>query len=198
MNTLTGRIKAAVRRFRHDQDGLAAAEMVVVLPIYLFCILGTYTYWDAYDVVNRTQKAAYTVSDLVTRKQDEVTEDYVEGMYSTMEYLLGDSLPVKTRITSIYYDGSVDNRYEVIWSRSSYPGIPRLTTGTINEIISHLPEIADGDALVVVEATVDFTPIIGSTWTAHLQLFEGQMKHVVVTRPRFLPKVCMEDLNCNT
>ena len=197
MRKLTQRVRASLRRFARNESGLASAEMIVVLPLYLFCILGTFTFWDAYDVVNRSQKAAYSVSDLVTRKQDEVTEAYVTGMFNTMQYMMGPALPVRTRITSVFFDGT-ENRYEVIWSRSSYPGIPQLTTGTIASIQSHLPEMFDGDALIVVETQVEFTPILGAVARAMNELDSGTMENVIVTRPRFLPKVCMAGVSCNT
>ncbi|MFN3845129.1 MAG: TadE/TadG family type IV pilus assembly protein [Paracoccaceae bacterium] len=195
MGAILQKVKGSLRRFARNEEGLASAEMILMLPLYLFCIIGTFTYFDAYDVVNRSQKASYTVSDLITRKQDEVTEGYVNGLFSTMQYMMGPSLPVKTRITSVFYDGS-DDEYEVIWSRSSYPGIPELNSGTILSIQSHLPVMADGDALVVVEANIDFKPILGAWSPAQFAFEEGVMKYVVVTRPRFLPKICMSGVAC--
>ena len=191
IKAITGRL----RRFSRNEDGLASADMILMLPLYLFCILGTFTFWDAYDVVNRSQKAAYSVSDLVTRKQDNVTEAYVNGMFGTVQYMLGPSLPTRTRITSIFYNGA-QNRYEVIWSRSSYPGIPQLTTSTLPTIASHLPALADGDSLMVVEVNVEFKPIVGFVMRALNEIPEGTMKHVVATRPRFLPKVCLQGVAC--
>lgn len=195
MRKIVDKVRMSLRRFRRNEDGLASAEMIIMLPVYLFCIVGTFTYWDAYDVVNRSQKAAYTVSDLVTRKQDAVTEDYVNGLFSTLQYMMGPSLPVRTRITSVYYT-EADNTYNVIWSRASDPGLPRLTSGTISTINSHLPEMSDGDGLMIVEANIDFTPILGPWTPGQMAVEEGVMKHVVVTRPRFLPKVCMEAVAC--
>ncbi len=195
MSSFMQKIKRRVRGFARNEDGLASAEMILMLPLYLFCIIGTFTYFDAYDVVNRSQKASYTVSDLITRKQDEVTEGYVNGLFSTMQYMMGPSLPVKTRITSIFYNGTED-RYQVIWSRSSYPGIPQLNTDTVLSIQNHLPNMADGDALVVVEANIDFKPILGAWNPGQFAFEEGVMKYVVVTRPRFLPKICMSGVAC--
>lgn len=195
MNKLTRKLKSSMRRFSRNEDGLASAEMIMVLPFYLFCILGTFTFWDAYDVVNRSQKAAYAVSDLVTRKQDNVTEAYVNGMFNTMQYMMGPSLPTRTRITSVFYSES-RNRYEVLWSRSSYPSVPRLTTATLPTLRDHLPVMQDGDALIVVEANVEFEPILGAEILAMTRVEAGTMRHVVVTRPRFLPKICMQGVAC--
>ncbi|MFN4153663.1 MAG: TadE/TadG family type IV pilus assembly protein [Paracoccaceae bacterium] len=195
MGNLLQRVRRSLRGFYRNEDGLASVEMFLMLPIYLFCIIGTFTYWDAFDVANRSQKAAYSVSDLVTRKQDNVTEAYVTGMFNTMQYMMGPSLPTRTRITSVFYSES-RNRYEVLWSRSSIPTIPRLTTTTLSTIESHLPVMYDGDALIVVEANVEFTPMFSLTTWAMEALQPRTMEHIIVTRPRFLPKICMQGVAC--
>lgn len=195
MGNVFQQIRASLRHFVRNDSGLASAEMILVMPIYLFCIMGTFTFWDAFDVANRSQKAAYSVSDLVTRKQDQVTEAYVTGLFDTMQYMMGPALPVRTRITSVFYNGT-DDRYEVIWSRSSYPGVPPLTTDTLTTIQSHLPLMFDGDALIVVETRVEFTPILGAVALALETLDSGTMENVIVTRPRFLPKICMQGVAC--
>ena len=195
MHRLLHILRASLRRFRRDEQGIAAVEMIVVMPVYLFCIISTFTFWDAYNVVNRAQKASYSVSDLITRKQDTVTEAYVTGMFNTMQYMMGPSLPVRTRITSLVYSGARE-RYEVLWSRSSVPTIPRLTTSTITSIRSSLPVMYDGDALIVVETTVEFTPILGRLETTMIGLDSGPMHNIIVTRPRFLPKICMQGVAC--
>lgn len=203
MDKLRDKAKRRLGRFSRDENGLASAEMALVLPIYLFAILGTFTYWDAFDVGNRAQKAAFTVSDLITRKQDVVTEGYVNGLFSTMQYMMGPEIPVRSRITSVFYNGTL-RRYEVIWSRSSTPGIPQLTTATILTLQSHLPELADGDSIMVVEGNFDYEPILGE-WTSlgtgmgstdEATVEAGVMRQVVVTRPRFLPKICMQGVAC--
>lgn len=196
MGNVLKKIKTALRGFSRNEDGLASAEMILMLPIYLFCIIGTFTFWDAYDVVNRSQKAAYSVSDLVTRKLDEVTEAEVNGMFAALQYMMGPSLPVRTRITSVFYS-EPRNRYEVLWSRSSYPGTPRLTTDTLPTLQNHLPVMYDGDALIVVEANVEFEPVLSAAGWAMNNIEGGTLRHVIVTRPRFLMKVCMQGVNCN-
>jgi len=195
MRSAFRRIKARITGFKRNEDGMASMEMMLMLPLYLFCIFGTYSYWDAFDVANRAQKATYSLSDLIARQQTSVTEAYVNGMFGTMEYMMGPSLPVETRVTSVFYNGT-NNRYEVIWSRSSTPTIPRLTTATIMSLQDHLPIMQDGDPLVVIETEVEFEPIIGLTTWAVEGLESRTMRNVIVTRPRFLPKICMQGVAC--
>ncbi|MBN2629071.1 MAG: hypothetical protein JXR75_00860 [Rhodobacteraceae bacterium] len=195
MKRISDLMKKAGRGFAREEDGLVATEMILMFPLYLFAIMGTYTYWDAWDVVNRSQKAAYTVSDLITRQYAPVSEDYVEGLFGTMSYMMGPSLPTETRITSIFYNGT-DDTYEVIWSRASGGTFSPLTTDTVLTIESHLPDLADGDSIVVVETITDFEPLMGESVYAFIEPLAGDKKHVVVTRPRFVPKICMLDVAC--
>lgn len=190
-------VGSRMRAFARDEGGVASMEMMLMLPLYLFCIFGTFTYWDAYDVVNRSQKAAYSVSDLLTRNQDlnGVPEPFVTGMFNTMQYMMGNDLPTRTRVTSIYFDDT--NGYRVLWSRSSTPTIPRLTTSTLNQIQSHLPVLFDGDALIVVEATVEFEPMFSLANWAMAPLDLDRIQHVVVTRPRFMAKICLRGFACS-
>ena len=197
LTTALTRLRARLSGFAGDEHGIASLEMMMMMPLYLFCILGTFTYWDAFDVVNRSQKAAYSVSDLLTRNQDlnGVPEAYVNGMFSTMQYMMGDTLPTNTRVTSIFFDDT--NGYRVLWSRSSTTTIPRLTTATLPTIQSHLPIMHDGDALIVVEATVEFEPMFSLTNWAMQALDLDRMYHVVVTRPRFMSKICLRGYACS-
>lgn len=189
-------LRSSLRGFTRNEDGIASMEMMMMMPLYLFCILGTFTYWDAFDVANRSQKAAYSVSDLLTRNQDMqgVPEAYVNGMFSTMQYMMGDTLPTRTRVTSVFFDDT--NGYRVLWSRSSTTTLPRLTTSSLTTIQSHLPVMFDGDALIVVEATVDFEPMFSLTNWAMQALDLDSMYHVVVTRPRFMSKICLRGVAC--
>ncbi len=195
MKRISDFMKMTCRGFAREEDGLMAAEMIVMFPLYLFAIMGTYTYWDAWDVVNRSQKAAYTISDLITREFAPVSETYVEGLFGTMDYMMGPSLPTETRVTSIFYNGTND-KYEVIWSRASGGSLAPLTTDSVLTIESHLPDLADGDSIVVVETVTDFEPLMGESVYAFIRPLAGDKKHVVVTRPRFVPKVCMLNVAC--
>ncbi|WP_103336118.1 TadE/TadG family type IV pilus assembly protein [Pseudotabrizicola formosa] len=186
-----------LRGFARDEHGIASMEMMLMLPLYLFCIFGTFTYWDAFDVSNRSQKAAYSVSDLLTRNQDMqgVSETYVNGMFTTMQYMMGDTLPTRTRVTSIFFSDT--DGYRVLWSRSSATTLPRLTTSSLDIIQDHLPVMFDGDALIVVEAMVDFEPMFSLTNWAMQALDMDSVYQVVVTRPRFMSRICLRGVACS-
>ena len=87
MKRLTHRIASGLGRFLRREQGIMAAETVIMLPIFLLCTIGMYTYWDAFRALNSSQKATYTVSDMIARTMQPVDEPYLVGLRDTMQHL---------------------------------------------------------------------------------------------------------------
>lgn len=184
--TLFGKM---LRRFGREEDGNLVVEAVLVLPAMLWAYAAMFVYWDAYQSVNTVQKATYTVSDLITRQQSSVNDNFITGMRSTMDYLIETEDATKLRVTSFRWS-QPNNRYEVIWSRSPGGSMTQLTTGSIAALTAKLPLMNDGDAAVLVEAEVNYTPPL------RFGLDPSTITQFVVSRPRYLPKICHTDSNC--
>ena len=178
-----------LRRFRHDETGAIMAEAVLVLPFMLWSYLALFVYWDNYRAINTVQKAAYTVSDMISREMLPVTEAYVVGMDAMMEYLIDPDQNAKTRVTSISWS-QLNNRYEVLWSRSPHNALPVLTTGGLVALEYKLPQLADGDTLVLFETEVGYKP------SFKVGLNNQTIKQFIATRPRFVPKICLTTVAC--
>lgn len=183
------RLKKLIQRFCRDEDGNLVVEAVLVLPVMLWSYAGMFVYWDAYRSVNVVQKAAYTVTDLITRQQGQVDDNFINGMRVTMDYMIQTDDATKMRVTSFRWSAP-NNRYEVIWSRSPNSAYSRLTTGSLANLASHLPIMSDGDSAVLVEANVRYTP------PTRFGLDARDIEQFVVSRPRYLPKVCHVDVSC--
>ncbi len=195
LKTITDRGLGLLRRFGREEQGIMAVEFVLTLPVFLFAIFGIYTYWDGYHAMNTAQKATYTVADLVSRQKRELNDQFFQGMHNLMEYLTGDNLPVEMRITSVTYSG-VRNQFEVEWSRSPYNEIPELTTESLQPLAQHIPMMADGDSVILVEANLQFKPAFAETPAFYMYLGEQEFKQFIVTRPRFVPHLCLQNVYC--
>lgn len=178
------------RRFRHDETGTLMAEAVLVLPFMLWSYLALFVYWDSYRAVNTVQKAAYTISDMISREMVPVTENYIDGMDVMMEHLIDQDQDSKTRVTEITWS-QLNNRYEVFWSRSPDNALPRLTTSSVAALADRLPVMADGDHVVLVEVEVNYEP------SFNVGLGNQTMKEFIVTRPRFVPRICLTGVACS-
>lgn len=182
-------LRKLLRRFGRDETGTLMAESVLVLPFMLWSYLALFVYWDSYRSVNVVQKAAYTVSDMISREMIPVSEGYIVGMKSILEYLIDADQDAKLRVSSITWS-QLNNRYQVDWSRSPGGGMAQLTTGTVGSIASRLPTMADGDYVVLVEV------VVGYKASFNVGIGDQNLSQFIVTRPRFVPKVCLTTVAC--
>lgn len=195
MATLSHRLKARLRRFVQRQEGVMAAELILVMPVFLFAIIGTYTYWDAFRALNSALKASYTVSDMIAREMRPVDDTYLLGLHDVMQYMVGNDLPVEMRVSSITYS-ELRQRFEVEWSRSPNNDLPQLDTTSLQPLAQHIPILADGDAIILMETNVEFTPAFAETPSAFMYLTDEVFTQFIVTRPRFVPRICLKDVAC--
>ena len=183
------RLHRLTHRFRRDEAGTLMAEAVLVLPFMLWSYLALFVYWDSYRAVNTVQKAAYTVSDMISRERTSVTEAYIVGMDSIIEHMIDQDQDAKTRVTEVTWS-QINNRYEVFWSRSPHGALPVLTTASVAALADRLPTMADGDHVVLVEVEVNYEA------SFNVGIDDQTMKQFIVTRPRFLAKICLVGVVC--
>ena len=178
----------ALSRFWRDEKGAMIVETIMVLPLLLWAFMGLYVYWDAYRSITVVQKAAYTVSDLLSRQRDGVTSAYIVGMDNVVEYLIDEDQDVSTRVTSVTWN-DVDKRFEVHWSRAN-GDMAELTTATLQPLAGQIPDMAPNDFAVIVEVNVPYVPAFD------VGLVADGFRQFIVTRPRFLPCIPMDAVPC--
>jgi hypothetical protein len=136
------------------------------------------------------QKGAYAISDMLSREMVPATPAFLNGLETTLEYLIGTN--ARTRITSIRRnsDGPLGaTGLVVLWSHSPGNTMPPLTNGTLNQVISEVPMMAVGSNMVVYEVVVPYSPV-----TEILTL--NTINETVAMRPRFLPTLCLTGVTC--
>jgi hypothetical protein len=182
-------IAASFSRFAKDEGGLLLAETLVLLPLLIWAFLALFVYWDVFRVINATQKAAYSIADVISR-QGVIDDNYIDGLQKVTDFLVPYSPSARLRITSIQYDG-VNNKYIKLWSDSPGNKLPELTLSQITALKSRIPTMAHKDSVFIVEAEVDYTPNfntgvmgVGTGVTSHT------VSQFVVTRPRVYRRIC--------
>lgn len=180
-----------MRRFVRDERATIMAEAVLVLPFMLWSYLGLFVYWDAFRVMNKVQKASYTISDMLSREMLTISDSYITGMDTLMEALIDTDQDVSLRVSSITWSETND-RFELHWSRTTdSTAMPQLTTSTLQQLAGSIPDMSDGDFVVIVETRVDYTPAFDVGMDAQT------LEQFIVTRPRFVPKVCLSGVTCS-
>lgn len=184
-------IRKLLRHFLRDEGATVMAEAVLVLPFMLWSYLGLYVYWDSFRVLNKVQKASYTISDMISREMVTINDTYIVGMDTLMEALIDRDQNVSLRVSSVTWS-QARSRFEIHWSRSTDAiGLPPLTTATLQDLKDNIPEMSDGDYVVIVETSVGYTPAFD------VGMDPTNLRQFIVTRPRFVPKVCLSGVACS-
>lgn len=189
MDTEPARRIPSFARFVRDEAGTLLAETVIILPLLIWAFLGLYVYWDAYRSVTTIQKAAYTISDMISREMEPISTAYILGLDSVMDYLVDEDSTLSTRVTSIAWSAA-NNRFEVHWSRSDGGVLPELTTATLQPMAGNIPAMAEGDYAIIVEV---YVPYVSSF---DVGLTSDHFSDFIVTRPRFLHCIQLDNILC--
>jgi Flp pilus assembly protein TadG len=184
-------LSRAFRRFLRNEDGAFVVDAVLLLPAFVWAYTGLFVYWDAYRAINTVQKASYTISDLLSRYQDVtgINDAYLAGMRTTLNTMIDADQSSKIRVTS-YKWSEPNNRYEVIFSRSPGNEMTALTNANLATMTNRLPLMSDGDSAVLLEVEVSYTP------PAAFGLDPTTLEQFIVTRPRFVAKLCHVSFAC--
>lgn len=179
------RLPKSLTRFGRDEAGSVIAEAVIVLPLMLWAYIALFVYWDAFRAVNTVQKAAYTLSDMISREKVGKTTAYITGVQRVLEYLIAGDMKPRLRVTELTWSGT-NKRYEVHWSRSPGNALTPLTTATLQPYANQIPNMSAGDYVIVVEVQVDYKP------TFDIGMSDQTFNEFIVTRPRFSPCIPMD------
>ncbi|MCD9148629.1 TadE/TadG family type IV pilus assembly protein [Pseudophaeobacter flagellatus] len=177
---------AQLRRFRHSTNGALTVEFVIYAPLLLWLFAAIYTYFDAFrqDAVNL--KAAYTISDLVSRETAELNETYIDSMHEMSKLLIRADSSSSLRITVVRWD-EADNRYYVDWSKVRGTAFIEWTDATISSVNENLPTVPDQERVILVETRNEVDPAF------NVGLPSMNLNNFVFTRPRFAPQVLFAD-----
>jgi Flp pilus assembly protein TadG len=197
------RFTTSVRRFLKDESGVLLAEALILMPILIWGFLALVVYWDLFRVMNVSQKAAYSIADLLSR-QGVVTEGFIDGQEDILEFLTPGADASRLRITSLQmnegpnnpanpvFDGNDD--FCLVFSRSSNDVLsPPYTQSELKALAPQIPNMNDLESIVLVETWVDYSPDFD---TGVLNAAEGVAAETfyqfIVTRPRNWRRVTLD------
>lgn len=187
-----------LRRFAADTDASMTIEAMLILPVYLQFYIAAYAVFDGFRTAVINEKAAYTIADVITRRNPGAPVDnaFVYWTNDLYDYLLeGRGTDTWVRITSITYS-DLDQKYEVEWSKGTH-GQPRLNNGDIPALTPRLPVMPGGDTIILVETHSKFgIGLVGTRPLLFTALGNQNLQTFIFTRPRFAPRICMDGVPC--
>lgn len=177
-----------LRGFRQNTEGALTVEFMLLAPLLLWTFAAIYTFFDAFrqDAVNL--KAAYTISDLVSRETTELNETYIDSMYAMSQLLIRSDSATSIRISVVRWDEE-DDRYYLDWSKERGDSFVEWTNATISEVEERLPVMPDQERVILVETRNDLEPAF------KVGLPSMDLDNFVFSRPRFAPLVHFEGVD---
>lgn len=170
------------RSFREDIRGNVAVEAVILLPVLWWSFMAMAVFFDMYRAKSTTEKAAFTVSDMLSRETAAVDDDYLESARSLFsEISTLDEVGALT-VSLIAWNG-VTNEYFLDWSNSTVGGAGGIDNTDLALIEHNLPELVSGERLILVQTTGEYESPL------NIGLGAIDMSTFVFTRPRFAPQL---------
>lgn len=175
------RLKSITRRFRREEDGTVVVEAIIMFPTLFAAVLATFVFFDAYRNQSINLKAAYTLSDAISRETEMITNTYMINSWRLHRFLTNSEALTKLRVSVIQYDAA-DDSHSMIWSQAK-GGAGVLDNSRLNTMVNNdeIPVMPDGEILIVVQTWVDYEP----NFSIGLDAFS--FENTIFTRPRFAP-----------
>lgn len=190
------KLRRNLHAFARDETGVLLAEFLIMLPFVIWGAIALVVYTDLYRTMNNSQKAAYSIADLLSR-QEIITMDFVNGLQDVLEFLTPGAEASRMRVTSFEFDaagaGPGDDHYHTLFSCS-----PQNTVAEVYDdadllmMMNRVPVMDDLDSMLLVETWVDYRPDFDIGVLNLVADLNGiTMEEFVMTRPR-KRKVCLE------
>ena len=183
-------LKNRIYAFASDERGTATTEAIIVLPMLVWSMVAISVYFDAFRARSTNLKAAYTISDMMSRENPFVGPNYVGGLNTVYDFLAASANPTWIRITLIQFDtedplNDADGRYILQWSYGTH-GQPKLNDATLDDLKPRIPIMGDGDSLLLVETHMTYEPF------ANIGFDPYDLNNFIATRPRDTPPIWSE------
>lgn len=177
-------MKRLFKHFLRDTSAAVSFETVIVFPLLTWAWVGTFAFFDAYRVYNTSIKATFTIADLISRQTSTVYGYDIEGMARMLDSMIRDTNGVEMRVTQILRN--TDGDYVVDWSHATGTQA-ELFTASLAGISDRLPDMANGERVVLVESFVDYEPAF------NVGLNDLTFDNFTLTRPRYAGQVPYDD-----
>ncbi|WP_084587870.1 TadE/TadG family type IV pilus assembly protein [Devosia riboflavina] len=167
--------RRALRQFQRSERGATIIEFALLAPVLLLVLLGSVTAFDLLRNAQSVEKATFTIGDMLSR-QTSVSASTLTGMLNLMLNVVPSAHDGGLRISSIARDNGA---FVLRWSHSVGSNVPTTPIPT-----SILPEIANGDTVLVTESFVPHEAMFAGFGFSDIT-FTANAVH----RPRFVTAI---------
>lgn len=166
MRALCKSLMGRLRAFRLVEDGVAAVEFALILPMLFVLYIGSVETSALISMDRRVQSVAGSLGDLVARSNKTLTSttmtDYFKAARGMMTPYPTDALEQVVTQVKVADDGS---GAVVVWSKQYINGVYADGAGNAVDSEFNLPEemraIAKGNYVIVSEVSLSYLPLYG-------------------------------------
>lgn len=170
-----------MRRFSEDVRGSVSVEVAIILPVLLWAFVAMWVFFDAYKTRSTTEKAAFTISDMLSRETSAIDDTYLTSAKTLFDMLSRSDTESGLRVTVISYSGALE-QYVFEWSHVK-GNINAMDGSNMADLATVLPTMSAGETLIIVETTSTYNPPLD------VGLGELTLETFIFTRPRFAPQL---------
>ncbi|MBR9842358.1 MAG: hypothetical protein GYB25_04315 [Rhodobacteraceae bacterium] len=178
-------IKTYLARFRDETRGSVAIEAAIILPMLFWAYIAMFVFFDAYKTRSMTEKAAFTISDMLSRETTAVDSYYLASTRKLFDVLAQSDSASGLRVTVVSYS-AITEKHTLEWSKV-VGNMEPLLEAKLDEFTPLLPAIAGGESLIVVETLSTYEPALD------VGLGDLSIETFIFTRPRFAPQLIWDD-----
>ncbi|MCV6595269.1 MAG: pilus assembly protein [Silicimonas sp.] len=146
------------RTFAKSETGSLSVEAVLVIPLLVWALTATFVFFDAFKTLNTSQKATYTIADMISREEMAITPNYLTALHETFDFLSKSDGANAVRVTVVALredPETLEQTLEKEWSKG-VGGIEGHET--LDTLRDRIPDIAVDDVLIVVETEQEWAP----------------------------------------
>ncbi len=187
---LMARIKVSLRSFIEETRGSLMVESVISLPLLFWAMAATFDFFEIHRYKSVREKGSFTVADMISRETAAagLTSIYLDNAKVLFDEITNDDGVNQIRVSVVTYDADLDE-YGISWSQvRGTGGLSPLTTGDVKNAHATLPEVSDGEEIILVESTSHYQPLF------NVGLNDVTIATRVFSAIRFAPQICYEGI----
>lgn len=147
-------------RFLRGEAGAVTVELVFSVVVLNMLLMAFFAWWQTYSSHAIVDRAAYTISDLVTRQRGTVLQrSLLDGVDRTAEFIIDPELDAAVRFTQVTLLAGATptdpDTLRIDWTYSPCSALPAAQAGTGFDVAS-LPVMAEGASMLVTDVRVAF------------------------------------------
>lgn len=162
---------AAVRRFLAAENGVAAVEFALTMPLMIVLYFGSVEASRALGYDRRLTSAASALGDLVAQTKGDLTMAELNDLFAAAEITVApyDASELGQIVTCVYVDP--DGKATVQWSYGHNGGDPH-QEGEPFDLPAEFTAMASDTYVIVSEAEMTYTPLTEIVFPASIDLYK--------------------------